>query len=61
MKKYLTRSQKEPDYDIGCGFESNLGQEFFILYFSIALRSSQLEFTYTNEIKHGINPKVMCV
>ena len=39
----------------GSRFESNYGQECFILQFSLYLRASQLDKAITNEIKRGIH------
>ena len=42
-----------------CEFDARCGQVFFfILYFSLSLRSFQPNWAHTNEIKHGIHPSV---
>ena len=41
----------------GCRFESYCWQTFLHLLFSLASYSSQLDWTHTNEIKHGIHPR----
>ena len=47
----------ESDRESQCySFESHCGWEFFVLEFSLASRSSHLDTTKTNEIKHGITP-----
>ena len=45
----------ESDRESPCySFESHYGWGFFVLEFSLASRSSHLDTTNTNEIKHGI-------
>ena len=41
----------------GYGFESHCGQEFFILYFSPLIRSWQVDWSHTNEIKHDVHSR----